>query len=166
MDYLELGHLIQKYAIKNVYVCPDIFQECNIVDFSKLQWDEVKFMSEPGKLHKDMEKLPKKGGIYIFCAKHHLLPSLTGQIMYIGRAHISSTQNLKKRCREYLKEEKRPKIVLMRENWWDKLSIFYTVLDDNKVIDEVERRLIQSVQPPFCSEIKDVTLRKAKKAFS
>ncbi|AFC33303.1 hypothetical protein PM3016_6695 [Paenibacillus mucilaginosus 3016] len=165
MDFLETGLRKIKFKVEDVFVCPDLYHGCDIVDFSKLKWKEVKFLSEPGVLHTDMDKLPRKGGIYIFCAKHHLLPSLSGQIMYIGRAHFSRQQNLKKRCREYLTENKRPKVIKMREFWGENLHIYYTELENNDVIDEVEKRLIESIHPPFCSEIKDVTLRKSKKAF-
>lgn len=37
MDFLELGHQMQKYKVNDVYVCPDFYHECNIVDFSKLK---------------------------------------------------------------------------------------------------------------------------------
>lgn len=167
MDFLQTGEHISRYKINDVFLYPEFIQQCNIIEFSKLNWKEVKFLDSDGNKHPDMAKITnKKGGIYIFCAKHNLLPTFSGPIMYIGRAHLSKSQNLRKRCSDYLSEAKRPKIIKMREYWGTSLFIFYAELDDNDLIDEVENRLIEAINPPFCSEIKNVTLRKATIAFS
>ena len=86
--------------------------------------------------------------------------------MYVGRAHISTTQNLRKRCSQYPVEKKRPKIKRMIEQWGKYLYIRYLPLDNNATIDIVESELINKILPPFNDEIPDQKISAAVKAFT
>jgi len=107
-----------------------------------------------------------KGGIYLFLAKPNILPGSHLYLMYVGRAHISTTQNLRKRCSQYPVEKKRPKIKRMIEQWGKYLYIRYLPLDNNATIDIVESELINKILPPFNDEIPDQKISAAVKAFT
>jgi len=130
-------------------------------------WHEVKLLSANGERNSLISTIPKdKGGIYLFLTKSHILPETHLFLMYVGRAHISANQNLRKRCSEYLAEAKRPKIKRMIEQWGQYLYIRYLPLDDNSVIDKIESELINKILPPFNDKIPDQEISAAVKAFT
>ena len=75
-------------------------------------------------------------------------------IMYIGRARKKNGFSLRKRCKEYLKDE-RIQIMYMRETWGDKLYFYYLPLDNDDDIEKIERELIRVIIPPCNTEIPD-----------
>jgi excinuclease UvrABC nuclease subunit len=130
-------------------------------------WYEVKLLAPSGKKNPELRKIPNdKGGIYLFLAKPNILPESCVYLMYIGRAHITTTHNLRKRCSQYSTEKKRPKIKRMIEQWGQYLYCRYFPLDDNTIIDNVERELIKKILPPFNDEIPDQKISAAVKAFT
>jgi len=130
-------------------------------------WNEVKLLAPDGKRNPQLNTIPNdKGGIYLFLAKPNIIPESYLFLMYVGRAHISTTQNLRKRCSQYPVEKKRPKIKRMIEQWGKYLYIKYLPLDDNTTIDNVESELINKILPPFNDEIPDQKISAAVKAFS
>ena len=112
-------------------------------------WMEVKFLDGTCKnTDSSMDLLPSDcGGIYVFVLKSDIIPNIHLYTLYIGRAKITTNQNLKKRCKEYLKDN-RPKILYMRETWGKNLYIRYLPLTDNNLIEELETELIKIVIPP------------------
>lgn len=130
-------------------------------------WSEVKLLAPDGGRNPQLSTIPNdKGGIYLFLAKSNILPESHLYLMYVGRAHISATQNLRKRCSQYPTEKKRPKIKRMIEQWGQYLYIRYLPLEDNDIIDVVEGELINKIIPPFNDEIPDQKISAAVKAFT
>jgi excinuclease UvrABC nuclease subunit len=130
-------------------------------------WNEVKLLASDGTRNPQLCTIPNdKGGIYLFLAKPNILPESCLYLMYIGRARITPTQNLRKRCSQYPAENSRPKIKRMIEQWGQYLYIRYLPLDDNGIIDTVESELINKILPPFNDEIPDQKISAAVKAFT
>lgn len=130
-------------------------------------WKEIKFLDGVDKINPMITSLPDNmGGIYLFIAKPDFIPNTHMYLMYIGRARLTSNQNLRKRCREYINDN-RPKVTRMISNWGKYLYIKYLPLDiDNNLIDEVEAELINKILPPFNSMIPDQKIQKAVNAFN
>lgn len=129
-------------------------------------WKEVKFLDDACKeLHSTMDLLPDdSGGIYVFVLKTNIIPNTHLYILYIGRAKITTHQNLKKRCKEYFNDT-RPNILYMRETWGKHLYIRYLPLSDNNIIDKLEEELIRAVIPPCNEKYPDVINLAMKAAF-
>lgn len=129
------------------------------------EWRTVKFLDEKGDLHEELKEIPAdKGGIYIFILNPNIVPGAHTYIMYIGRAQYTSNKNLRKRCRDYLRDM-RPKIATMRETWGKELYIKYLPLNDNETIRKVEKELIRVIIPPFNDRIPDLYKASKKSAW-
>ena len=135
-----------------------------IINDSK--WQEVKFLDDSSvALHNSMINIPNNmGGIYTFILKPNIIPDTHLYIFYIGRAKYTQRQNLRKRCKEYLTDNERPKIIMMRELWGRHLYIRYLPLTDNSIIDKLEENLLNSIIPPCNDEIPNKIIKMAKKA--
>lgn len=120
------------------------------------KWEVVKFLNDDGtELNSEMDTIPNdRGGIYIFLAKPEIVPVAHQYIMYIGRARKQKEFNLRKRCKTYFKDT-RPEIARLREILGESLYIMYLPLDDDQVIEEVERELLRVIIPPCNSKIPD-----------
>ena len=130
-------------------------------------WEETKFLAEDGDINPGMNTLPNdSGGIYLFVAKPDIIPNTHSYLMYVGRARCTGSQNLRKRCQEYLKEQSRPKVKRMSEGWGQYLYIRYLPLTDNTLIDLIEAEIINKILPPFNDAIPNKQVRDAVKAFS
>lgn len=79
-------------------------------------WQEVKFLNETGnRLNDELGTIPNNtGGVYIFIIKPNIITGVHQYIVYIGRVQLTTTQNLRKRIREYFRDT-RPLVMLMRE---------------------------------------------------
>ena len=79
------------------------------------EWKEVKFLNDDASsLNSDIESVPNNcGGVYLFILKGQIVPTSHVYILYVGRVKHTSNQNLRKRFREYFKDD-RPKIKKMR----------------------------------------------------
>ena len=135
------------------------------------EWNEVKFLGIDSELHSEMDSIPADvGGIYLFIIKANVLDNTSDYLVYIGRAQLTDSVNLKKRCRHYLSEYKsddpRPKIKSMISKWGDHLYIRYFTLADNDLIISLEKELINVLLPPFCDEIPDIKLKRATAALT
>ena len=154
-------------------MCPQLWSEFEnphglLLDHS--QWTEVKFLNDDGSLHAEIETLPSTaGGIYAFVVKSNVLPEISNYLVYIGRAKITDSQNLKKRVKSYLSnynnERERPKIYKMIKEWGRSLHLKYFQLDDNTMIDELEDNLINSLLPPFNDKRTSTKINRAISAF-
>ena len=143
------------------------------VFFSHHTIRSIKFFNEDcSAINSDIVNLPtNKGGIYFFILKNDILPILSSHIMYVGRAHLTQHQNLRKRCREYFTKyyqnhKERPHIHAMLNNWCKNLYLYFIELTDNDEIDEIERKLINNLIPPFNHDIPHVDLKRVRTAMS
>jgi hypothetical protein len=144
------------------------FDEINLQTVS---WNKTKFLHDNGlELSPGMRKLPnKKGGLYLFIIDSNIIPGHTKYLAYIGKAWFTPSENLRKRCsryfNEYIRNDERPKITKMIKYWGRYLYLMYIELENNDLIDELEKRLINTIIPPFNDEIFDKKIREAKKAW-
>ena len=129
-------------------------------------WSEIKLLDQDGKRNSQLSAIPNdQGGVYLIIAKSNILPDSHLYLMYIGRAHISSSQNLRKRCAQYPAEKKRPLIKRLIEQWGRYLYIRYLPLCDNTTIDAIETELISKILPPFNDRNPNKKISAAVKAF-
>ena len=114
-------------------------------------WTELKyFVGNTKTINPAILRIPDTcGGIYIFLIKPNVVPDAHLYLGYIGRAKLTSHQNLRKRVKEYAAEETRLKIVQMKEMWGPYLYLRYLPLDNNDLIVELEKELIRVILPPF-----------------
>ncbi|WP_152632542.1 GIY-YIG nuclease family protein [Aliarcobacter butzleri] len=155
-------------------LCPTLWNHCSVDTY--LVGKEIKeikfFSSDTENIHNDIKELPNdKGGIYFFTLKNNILPNLSTQIMYIGRAKNTAHQNLRKRCREYFTKyyhdyHDRPHIHVMLKNWKDHLYLNFIELTDNDEIDMLEKKLINSMVPPFNHDIPNTEIKQINTAAS
>lgn len=112
-------------------------------------WQEVKFLNETGdQLNNAIRTIPNDtGGIYTFIIKPNIISDIHLYIAYIGRVQSTTTQNLRKRIREYFRDT-RPLVMLMREMWGKYLYVRYLPLTDNDYIKGLEEELIRVILPP------------------
>jgi hypothetical protein len=156
------------------YHTPDRWGKIDLsdLDFDHNNWSsEIKFLNDNEiDVSDDIKKLPQDcGGIYIFFIKGLILPYFETYISYIGRAHFSDGQNLKKRCNsyyyEFFKNDTRPKIERMINKWGKYLYIRYYSSTDNDFIDSLEKKLINGILPPFNDEIPEIKINEPEPAF-
>lgn len=130
-------------------------------------WHEVKFLNDDASaLNDEVKKIPNNcGGIYIFILKGSIVPQSHLYILYIGRAQNTANQNLRKRIKCYISDD-RPKIVKMRETWGKYIYVKYLPLEDNSIINGLESELIRLIIPP-CNDVYSpkVTHQAMKAAF-
>lgn len=101
----------------------------------------------------EIKNLPENtGGIYIFYIKGITLPFIEKYITYIGRCQFTESQNIRKRAREYLKDD-REKIKRMFAHWNKYLYYRYFPDTDNNRIKANEAMLIRAIAPPFNEQI-------------
>jgi len=142
------------------------------VDLTFSKWKSVKYLNADGKsIHKDVDLVPNdKGGLYMFYVKCHLIEGLTEFPLYIGRAQHTTSQNLRKRVKEYFqlfyKNRERPKITRMIKYWGKELYLAYYVLPNNKQVINIERDIINSTLFEMNDQIPDTKIGQAVKAFN
>jgi len=130
------------------------------------EWKMIKYLNEDGtQLNMEIEKVPDNmGGVYIFLVKPEIIPQVHLYIMYIGRARKRNDYSLRKRCKDYFRDN-RPKIATMRELWGPYLYFRYLELPDDETIVAVERELLRVIIPPCNSQIPDYHEMPTKAAF-
>lgn len=140
--------------------------------FGNIDIQSIKYFNEDcSAINDQIKMLPNnKGGIYFFILKHPVIPGISSHIMYIGRARITKHQNLRKRCREYFsnyykKNTNRNHIRQMLENWDDHLYLNFIELDNNEIIDNIEKKLINSFLPPYNRAIPSAKIKAVKQAL-
>lgn len=136
------------------------------LDMSKENWITIKYLNDVGTgLNDQIANVPNnRGGIYMFQIFSPIIPGITEFPVYIGRVQLTDHQNLRKRVREYFKDE-RPQIEKMINTWGNELYLSYMILDDNQKIIDLEEKLINSLLLPFNDKIPDKQIYAAIKAF-
>lgn len=154
---------------------PTLWQNANEINnyFSNLTIKNIKFFNDDcTNINENITNLPNdKGGIYFFILKNDVLPNLSSHIMYIGRAHNSDGQNLRKRCSVYFNQyyknyTKRPHIHAMLNKWSNNLYLYFIELTDNDEINEIEKKLINNIIPPFNHDIPHTELKRVRTAMN
>ncbi len=141
------------------------------VDISFVKWEIIKYLNDDGTdFNSEIKKVPnKKGGLYMFFIRCNIISGITEYPFYIGRAQLTSNQNLRKRVREYFttfaRNGERPKITKMISYWGKQLYLAYYELDDNSSIVDIEKNLINSLLLPMNDQIPDTEVRASVKAF-
>lgn len=117
---------------------------------------EMKYLNELNNdISDEIRNLPKThGGIYVFYVKGINLPFIENYILYIGRCQYTSSQNINKRAREYISDN-RIEIRRMFRKWKEYLYYRYYPDTDNEKIRENEAKLIRAIAPEFNEEIPD-----------
>lgn len=131
------------------------------------RWNEIKFLNSTNdKINTEINTLVPNdcGGIYIFTVHTKIIPEIHTYILYIGRVKKTNDQNLRKRIKEYYKDN-RPKIMLMRETWGNDLYIKFLPLNDNSIIEKLEEELIRVIVPPCNDKYPGVINKAIKAAF-
>lgn len=154
-------------------VSPKLWQRHKLpkIDMSFHKWNSIKYLNTNGTdFSTDISKVPNdKGGLYLFYAKCPIIVGITEYPFYIGRAQLTSGQNLRKRVKEYFQHYKRdvdrPKITKMFKYWSKDLYLAYLPLAKNKNIIDFEKVLINSLLFPMNDQIPEKEIRDAVKAF-
>lgn len=131
-------------------------------------WKNIKFLNAEGNaLNEAISAVPDNvGGIYVFVLRPELIPNLHLYIMYIGRARRCKGFSLRKRCKSYMRDT-RPLIAMMRDLWGKALYFYYLPIEDDILIEKVERELNRVIKAPCNSQYPDeyVTVMPNQKAF-
>lgn len=150
---------------------------CNGLDWKNLNWKKAKFLVNEN--NTEIELINNKvGGIYMIVCETNV-HFLHKYILYIGRAHITKSQNLRKRCKEYYNDylkyknsslgeitiSTRPKVSKMLHIYAPYLSIYYCELSNNETIDDLEKILIALILPPCNKELPGKLNRAVSAAF-
>lgn len=171
-NIFELGKQIKCSNIEFT-ICPNLWNDFEFIaqniDIEKIE--EIKYLNDDGKTFNDeIEKLPNSGGVYFFIIKSLVLTEMVQYLVYVGRAKKTENHNLKIRCKKYLNnynnEAERPKVSRMLKDYGKHLYLKYIDLgDNNKLIDELEAKIINNLLPPFNSRVPDKKIQKAVSAF-
>ncbi|UTY39280.1 hypothetical protein NMU03_00115 [Allocoprobacillus halotolerans] len=139
--------------------------DCHGLDWKNLKWKKVRFLTDENGTEIGLIN-NKVGGIYMIVCETNV-HFLHKYILYIGRAHITQNQNLRKRCKEYyntylkyknsnlgeIRITTRPKVNMLLHIYAPYLCIYYCELSDNKIIDALEQTLIALIIPPCNKEL-------------
>ena len=134
-----------------------------------MTWVTFKYLDNNNILSPEVSKISNRtGGIYVFYVSPEIIKGSQRILMYVGRARITSSQNLRKRIREYRNylppDYSRPKVNTMMREWREYLYCSYIELDDNDLIDKIEKELISKLVPPFNDQIPDQIIAYATKS--
>jgi len=173
--FKDLKYLLQDHKLTSI-MSPTLWEEDIdfIEDFlNRSEMKSIKFFNNDcTAINSSISSLANdKGGIYFFMLKSPLLPNLVNKILYIGRAQITDSQNLRKRCRVYFNkyyksEFDRPHIHTMLNVWQKHLYLYFIELDDNDEIKDIEKKLINNIIPPFNNDIPSTEISRVKRAIS
>ncbi len=168
-----LGEELQTHIV-NYYLHKPLWDSFNIpnIDLNFTNWINLKYLNELGEgFNPQIESVPNDaGGLYLFYVKCDILSGITEFPFYIGRAQFTTSQNLRKRVKEYFqlfsRNDERPKITRMFKYWSNDLHLAYFVLEENDDIIDLEKQLINSLLLPMNDEIPNKDIKAAIKAFS
>lgn len=111
---------------------------------------EIKYLNDTNDdISDDIKKIPNDtGGIYMFIIKGISLTFIEKYIVYIGRCQYTYDQNIRKRAKEYFKDN-RDFIKYMFSHWNNYIYYRYFPDTDNNRIIENEELLLNAIWPPF-----------------
>jgi len=173
MEHYDLVTMISDTTIPMI-ATPQLWEQFDVAKFGfisdKSIWHTFKFLKDDDSLSDEYNNIDRtKGGIYVFYINPNCIPDLHRYLMYIGRAQITTTQNIKKRVKEYYDKHiirndgylERPKVDRLFHFWKSYIHVAYLLLDDNDKIKKLEAELINRIKPPCNDEIPDRVTRKA-----
>ena len=132
------------------------------------EWKNIKFLNEKGDaLNEAISTVPDDvGGIYVFVLRPELIPDIHLYIMYIGRVRRCKHYSLRKRCRSYMRDT-RPLVAAMRDLWGKELYFYYLPIEDDILVEKVEKELNRVIKAPCNTQYPDeyVTEMPNKNAF-
>ncbi|MER3374042.1 MAG: hypothetical protein RIM83_05335 [Allomuricauda sp.] len=134
-------------------------------------WTKIKYLNDDANdFDESIDNVPNdKGGLYMFYVECKIISGITEYPLYVGRAQITEHQNLRKRVKEYFNKYKsnneRPKLTRMFKYWKKDLRLAYFPLDDNEDVINIEKQFINSLLLPMNTEIPDIEIKQAMKAF-
>lgn len=143
----------------------------NTIDLAFANWTSIKYLNDDATAFNDeIEKVPNdKGGLYLFYVKCPIIIGITEYPFYIGRAQLTTNQNLRKRVREYFthfaKDDERPKITKMIRYWGQDLHLAFLSLPDNFSVVDFEKKLINGLLLPMNDKIPDQEISQGLSAF-
>lgn len=171
-DAFDLGEAIElrKVAYK---LHGGLWEKFNLPDYDLKfdNWTKTKYLNnDADDFDEGINNVPNnQGGLYMFYVKCKIITGITEYPLYVGRAQITDHQNLRKRVKEYFNkyryERERPRITRMFKYWKKELHLAYYPLDDNEDVVKIEKQFINSLLLPMNTEIPDVEIKQATKAF-
>lgn len=141
IDFDHKGEML--LHIRKFLLYPKNWVDPNNRIIDNLNWDFVKFQES------EKHNIPEKKGVYCFVLEPQFDNFIdTKYLFYIGR----TIRTLKIRYKEYLDDLKgkgkpRPKIFEMLKLYNGFLSFFYTEIEDDDKIDEIEEKLLNTFVP-------------------
>ena len=152
-------------------LCPELWERFNLagitVDYSK--WDCVKMMDSPGKMSKEVDKIPDDcGGIYVYVVISPVIQNGGHYLMYIGKAtKTAKGQSLQARVKSYKTQfgdkYNRTKLHKLFKYWGDYVFVFYLPMTSTDLdIKNLEDRLIAAYGKPPCN--KEILIHSVKDA--
>jgi len=141
------------------------------LDLNFEAWEKKKYLNALGNdLSDGIDDIPNNtGGLYLFFIKCPIIPGITEYPLYIGRAQKTEGQNLRKRVKEYWQhyylQKERPKITRMIRYWGNELYLAYYPINDNAIIINLEKDIINSTLFEMNDQIPDTEIKQALSAF-
>lgn len=172
-NYLDLANNIRncKITFPLVHDLWDVFDDEIKTFINSKAWREFKYLNN-GEINTDIENVPRnKGGIYCFYIRSQILLDNHSFLIYVGRAHCPSGNNLRDRIRTYHKKAiDRPKLGQMFNEWGDNIYCRYLPIQESDklgvkqgddLIDLIEAEMINKLLPPANSKIPDIKISQA-----
>ena len=93
-------------------------------------------------------------GVYAFVLEPNIADLNLRYLLYVGK---TEKQNFRERFRQYLGHQQermtnRPLVKQMLTIWPDHLTFYYSPIDDRRIINTIERKLIAVFKPPVCRQ--------------
>ncbi|MDI6453538.1 hypothetical protein [Peloplasma aerotolerans] len=173
--YHNLSVIIRKDTIKDLKMSTHLWERFNprfdyLLDQSR--WNKFKYIKKDNTISDEISNVPtSQGGIYMFVIQPNKIYDSMLVMGYVGRALLTDNMNLRIRIRQYMDyvrypdKFERPLIRRLFKQWKDYIYCHYITVDGNEEIENLEKEIVNSMLPPFNSEIFDITIRAAVKAF-
>jgi len=153
IDFSKKGDF--KLHVRRFFLKPSFWVDPDNIFIHKLKWKRIKFNKQ------NLTYLPTNKGIYCFV----VIPKFknffeTKYLFYVGK----TKRTLKERFKEYLRDQRgkgkpRPKIFEMLNLYNDSLYFFYTEVNNNSTIDEIEEKLLNTFFPHINTDIPIVKIK-------
>lgn len=180
MDVIDLENKLSVQQL-SFALSTDLWEKVDVGVINYIQsnaWQEIKFLEENGEYSAQVSEIPNEvGGIYLFYINPNIIKDNHKFLCYIGRAHKTSSMNLRTRVRCYKDYENapkkldRPKLRKLFCHWSKFIYCRYLPIPDNvticnkrgnDLIDYIEAELINGLLPPCNTQIPNVTISNAK----